>query len=82
MLHIFNRGSRCQWRRARGVSHARHGAVERRDFVLLPGRRQSITKIIDGLAADFEKENPGIKVKPIYSGDYHIDHEGADRGQG
>jgi len=29
-----------------------------------------ITKIIDGLAADFEKENPGIKVKPIYSGTY------------
>jgi sn-glycerol 3-phosphate transport system substrate-binding protein len=29
-----------------------------------------ITKLIDGLAADFEKENPGIKVKPIYSGSY------------
>jgi len=29
-----------------------------------------ITKIIDGLAADFEKENPGIKLKPIYSGAY------------
>ena len=29
-----------------------------------------ITKIIDGYAADFEKENPGIKVKPIYSGTY------------
>ena len=29
-----------------------------------------ITKIIDGLAADFEKENPGIKLKPIYSGTY------------
>jgi sn-glycerol 3-phosphate transport system substrate-binding protein len=29
-----------------------------------------ITKIIDGYAADFEKENPGIKVKPIYSGSY------------
>ena len=29
-----------------------------------------ITKIVDGLAADFEKENPGIKVKPIYSGTY------------
>ena len=27
-----------------------------------------ITKFVDGLAADFEKENPGIKVKPIYSG--------------
>jgi len=29
-----------------------------------------ITKIIDGFAAGFEKENPGIKVKPIYSGTY------------
>jgi sn-glycerol 3-phosphate transport system substrate-binding protein len=29
-----------------------------------------ITKIIDGLATDFEKENPGIKLKPIYSGSY------------
>ena len=24
-----------------------------------------VTKIIDGLAADFEKDNPGIRVKPI-----------------
>ena len=29
-----------------------------------------ITKIIDGLAADFEKENPGIKLTPIYTGTY------------
>src|SRR6266705_2284269 len=29
-----------------------------------------ITKIIDGYAADFEKENPGITVKPIYTGTY------------
>jgi sn-glycerol 3-phosphate transport system substrate-binding protein len=29
-----------------------------------------ITKIIDGFAAGFEKDNPGIKVKPIYSGTY------------
>jgi len=29
-----------------------------------------ITKIVDGLAADFEKENPGIKLKPIYTGSY------------
>ena len=29
-----------------------------------------ITKIIDGFAADFEKENPGIKLKPIYAGSY------------
>ena len=29
-----------------------------------------ITKIIDGYAADFEKENPGVTVKPIYAGTY------------
>jgi len=29
-----------------------------------------ITKLIDGMAADFEKGNPGIKVKPIYAGTY------------
>ena len=29
-----------------------------------------VTKIVDGLAADFEKENAGIKVKPIYAGTY------------
>ena len=29
-----------------------------------------ITKLIDGFAADFEKENPGVKIKPIYSGTY------------
>ncbi len=30
----------------------------------------SITHIIDGLAAEFEMENPGIRVKSIYSGGY------------
>jgi sn-glycerol 3-phosphate transport system substrate-binding protein len=29
-----------------------------------------ITKLIDGYAADFEKANPSIKLKPIYSGTY------------
>ncbi|RXT15431.1 ABC transporter substrate-binding protein [Ammoniphilus sp. CFH 90114] len=29
-----------------------------------------ITKIIDGLAADFTKENPNIKVTPIFGGSY------------
>ena len=29
-----------------------------------------ITKIIDGYAADFEKDNAGIKLHPIYSGSY------------
>jgi sn-glycerol 3-phosphate transport system substrate-binding protein len=29
-----------------------------------------ITKLIDKMAADFQKENPSIKVNPIYSGTY------------
>ena len=29
-----------------------------------------ITKIVDQMTADFERENPGIKVKPIYAGSY------------
>jgi sn-glycerol 3-phosphate transport system substrate-binding protein len=29
-----------------------------------------ITKIVDQMAADFEKENAGIKVKPVYAGTY------------
>src|SRR5207302_4947599 len=29
-----------------------------------------ITKIVDGSAADFTKEHPGIRVKPIYTGTY------------
>ncbi len=29
-----------------------------------------ITKLIDNFAADFEKENPSIKVRPVYSGTY------------
>lgn len=29
-----------------------------------------ITKIIDGYAEEFEKENPGIKIRPVYAGTY------------
>ncbi|MGZ5644109.1 MAG: ABC transporter substrate-binding protein [Usitatibacter sp.] len=29
-----------------------------------------LTKVIDGLAAEFEKQNSGIKVHPIYAGNY------------
>ena len=29
-----------------------------------------VTKVIDEMAADFEKENPGIKIKPVYAGSY------------
>lgn len=31
----------------------------------------SLTKIVDGLIADFEKENPDIKVNAIYAGNYN-----------
>jgi sn-glycerol 3-phosphate transport system substrate-binding protein len=51
------------------VDRARAGA--RRSLVLFPvAVGGPITKLIDAYAADFEKENPGIKVKPIYSGTY------------
>ncbi|SED00221.1 carbohydrate ABC transporter substrate-binding protein, CUT1 family [Rhizobiales bacterium GAS188] len=29
-----------------------------------------VTKLVDGMVAEFEKGNPGIRVKPIYSGSY------------
>jgi sn-glycerol 3-phosphate transport system substrate-binding protein len=29
-----------------------------------------LTRVIDGLAAEFEKQNPGVKVHPIYAGNY------------
>jgi len=29
-----------------------------------------ITKIVDQMASDFEKDNPGIRVKPVYAGSY------------
>jgi sn-glycerol 3-phosphate transport system substrate-binding protein len=29
-----------------------------------------LTKVIDGLAAEFEKQNPGTRVHPIYAGNY------------
>ena len=31
----------------------------------------SLTKIVDGLVADFMKENPDIDVKAIYAGNYN-----------
>jgi len=30
-----------------------------------------ITKVVDGLAADFMKENPDVTVKPVYAGTYN-----------
>ena len=29
-----------------------------------------ITKIVDDMVADFHKENPDIRIKPIYAGTY------------
>jgi sn-glycerol 3-phosphate transport system substrate-binding protein len=29
-----------------------------------------LTKVIDGLAAGFEKENPNVKVNAVYAGNY------------
>lgn len=29
-----------------------------------------ITKIVDDMVADFQKENPDIRIKPIYAGSY------------
>ena len=29
-----------------------------------------VTKTIDQMAADFEKENPDIRIKPVYAGTY------------
>lgn len=29
-----------------------------------------VTKIIDGMAAAFEKDNPNVKIKPVYAGTY------------
>ena len=31
----------------------------------------SLTKVVDGLVADFQKENPDIKVNAIYAGNYN-----------
>ena len=55
-------------RRAR--RRARAGARSKCSFYYPVAVGGPITKIIDGFAADFEKENPGIKLKPIYSGTY------------
>ena len=60
----------------RSLLAARGGAPPRRpgadgDHLLLPGRgRRPDHEDHRRLAADFEKENPGIKVKPIYAGTY------------
>ena len=40
-----------------------------------------IAKTIDGFATGFMKENPGVKVTPIYAGTYQETIVGADRAQ-
>ena len=62
--------ARASPRRSRCAALA--AARRHRDHVLLPGRRrrpdhQDHRRLS---RADFEKENPGIKVKPIYAGTY------------
>ena len=54
---------------ASGVLHAQTTPVEVQFYypVAVGG---PIAKIIDGFAAGFMKENPGIKVTPIYAGTY------------
>ena len=69
---IHPRGRRA--RRCRGARHAAPPSLAQApvevSFYFPVAVGGPITKIIDGFAADFEKENPGIKVKPIYSGTY------------
>ncbi len=40
------------------------------DFLFPVAVGGPITKIIDGYAQDFERENPDIKVNPVYAGSY------------
>ncbi|MDR3376034.1 MAG: ABC transporter substrate-binding protein [Ancalomicrobiaceae bacterium] len=49
-----------------GIAHA---DVEIRFFYPI-AVNGPLTKIIDGYAQEFEASHPGIKVKPIYTGDY------------
>ena len=32
----------------------------------------SLTQVVDGIVADFEAENPDIKVNAVYSGNYDV----------
>ncbi len=52
---------------ALGAAHAQASDISFYYPVAVGG---PITKLIDQMAADFQKENPSIKVSPIYSGTY------------
>ncbi|NLD56332.1 MAG: ABC transporter substrate-binding protein [Burkholderiaceae bacterium] len=49
---------------------ARAQATVELDFYYPVAVGGAVTKTIDQLASDFEKDHPGIRVKPIYSGTY------------
>jgi sn-glycerol 3-phosphate transport system substrate-binding protein len=53
----------------RGISHAAE-AVTEISFYSPVAVGGPITRIIDGYAADFQRETPTIKVTPIYAGTY------------
>jgi sn-glycerol 3-phosphate transport system substrate-binding protein len=61
------------WRTlAAGIAFAAAGALAQTEvtFYYPVAVGGPITKTIDQMSADFEKENPGIKVKPVYAGTY------------
>ncbi|MCW3473672.1 ABC transporter substrate-binding protein [Limobrevibacterium gyesilva] len=49
---------------------ARAQAVSEIEFYFPVAVGGPITKIVDGYAADFMRENPDVKVRPIYAGSY------------
>jgi sn-glycerol 3-phosphate transport system substrate-binding protein len=53
-----------------GLSMAAHAQTTEISFFYPVAVGGPITKLIDEYAADFAKENPGIKVTPIYAGSY------------
>src|ERR1044071_7393337 len=55
-----------------GFGLAASGAEAQREIAFYyPGAVGGpVTKIIDGLAADFMKANPDVRLKPIYTGTY------------
>ena len=55
---------------AAGLATAVHAQQTEISFYFPVAVGGPITKIIDGYAAGFMKDNPGIKVTPIYAGTY------------
>ncbi len=59
-----------RWLAATCASWALAAAAQEITFYYPVAVGGPITKTIDQMAADFERENPGIKVKPVYAGTY------------